>query len=148
MVSHDRYLLDNVANKIWYIEDQQIKIYPGTYAEYEDWKQKQAQGIAESAKIVEVKKTIQQEKVKEVADDSKVKKLKKLNQQLSTIEQQVTNLQQQLLAVEKLLADEKIYQDPVALKTQTSQYDVLKDALKVCKVEWEQMAEQIFELEN
>ena len=95
-----------------------------------------------------MKKTIQQEKVKEVADDSKVKKLKKLNQQLSTIEQQVTNLQQQLLAVEKLLADEKIYQDPVALKTQTSQYDVLKDALKVCKVEWEQMAEQIFELEN
>lgn len=40
LVSHDRYLLDNVANKIWYIEDQQIKEYPGTYAEYEEWNSK------------------------------------------------------------------------------------------------------------
>src|SRR5690606_38156032 len=37
VVSHDRYLLDNVANKIWYIEDRKIKEYPGTYQEYEDW---------------------------------------------------------------------------------------------------------------
>lgn len=36
-VSHDRYFLDNVANKIWFIEDQDINQYPGTYAEYEEW---------------------------------------------------------------------------------------------------------------
>src|SRR5690554_6501426 len=40
VVSHDRYLLDNVANKIWYIENQIIKEYPGTYAEYEEWQAK------------------------------------------------------------------------------------------------------------
>src|SRR5690554_2956291 len=40
LVSHDRYLLDHVANKIWYIEDQIIKEYPGTYAEYEEWQAK------------------------------------------------------------------------------------------------------------
>ncbi|MDE1152223.1 MAG: ABC-F family ATP-binding cassette domain-containing protein [Micavibrio sp.] len=39
-VSHDRYFLDNIANKIWYIEDQKIKEYPGTYAEYEIWNAK------------------------------------------------------------------------------------------------------------
>ena len=37
VVSHDRYLLDEVANKIWYIEDEKIKEYPGTYKEYEEW---------------------------------------------------------------------------------------------------------------
>jgi ATP-binding cassette subfamily F protein 3 len=37
VVSHDRYFLDNVANKIWFIEDQKIKQYPGTYAEYDEW---------------------------------------------------------------------------------------------------------------
>ena len=37
VVSHDRYFLDNVANKIWFIEDQKIKQYPGTYAEYDVW---------------------------------------------------------------------------------------------------------------
>ena len=37
VVSHDRYFLDNVANKIWFIEDHKIKQYPGTYAEYDEW---------------------------------------------------------------------------------------------------------------
>src|SRR5699024_9079312 len=37
LVSHDRYLLHSVANKIWYIEDQKIKEYPGTYQEFEEW---------------------------------------------------------------------------------------------------------------
>lgn len=40
VVSHDRYFLDHVANKIWYIEDKQIKEYPGTYQEFEDWNSK------------------------------------------------------------------------------------------------------------
>jgi ATP-binding cassette subfamily F protein 3 len=40
VVSHDRFFLDNVANKIWFIEDQKIKIYPGTYAEYDEWQAK------------------------------------------------------------------------------------------------------------
>ena len=30
VVSHDRYFVSNIANKIWYIEDHQIKEYPGT----------------------------------------------------------------------------------------------------------------------
>lgn len=34
VVSHDRHFLSKVANKIWYIENQQIKEYPGTYDEY------------------------------------------------------------------------------------------------------------------
>jgi ATP-binding cassette subfamily F protein 3 len=34
LVSHDRHFISMVANKIWYIEDHQIKEYPGTYEEY------------------------------------------------------------------------------------------------------------------
>ena len=34
LVSHDRYLVAQVATKIWYLEDFQIKEYPGTYEEY------------------------------------------------------------------------------------------------------------------
>ncbi len=40
LVSHDRHFISEVANKIWYIEDQHIKEYPGTYAEYEIWRKK------------------------------------------------------------------------------------------------------------
>lgn len=37
IVSHDRYFLSQVANRIWFIENQEIKTYPGTYDEYEIW---------------------------------------------------------------------------------------------------------------
>ena len=38
VVSHDRDFIDKIANKIWYIEDHQIKEYPGTYSEYNTWR--------------------------------------------------------------------------------------------------------------
>ena len=40
VVSHDRYFLQQVANKIWYLEDREIREYPGTYEEYEDWQKR------------------------------------------------------------------------------------------------------------
>ena len=39
VISHDRFFVENVATKIWYIEDFQLKEYPGTYAEYELWQE-------------------------------------------------------------------------------------------------------------
>ena len=37
VVSHDRYFVSSIANKIWYIEDHEIKEYPGSFDEYETW---------------------------------------------------------------------------------------------------------------
>ena len=34
VVSHDRYFVNKIANKIWYIEDRVLKEYLGTYDEY------------------------------------------------------------------------------------------------------------------
>ena len=39
LVSHDRHFVAQVATKIWYLENQQIKAYPGTYEEYQYWQQ-------------------------------------------------------------------------------------------------------------
>ena len=40
LVSHDRYFISKTANKIWEIEDQQIKEFKGTYEEWVDWKER------------------------------------------------------------------------------------------------------------
>ncbi|MGX7836051.1 hypothetical protein ACWKSR_12945, partial [Campylobacter fetus subsp. venerealis] len=47
-VSHDRHFIRGVANKIWYIENHEIKEYPGTYAEYEAWRERQVAQPAEA----------------------------------------------------------------------------------------------------
>ena len=39
LVSHDRYFVNQTANKIWEIEDYKIREFVGTYDEWERWKQ-------------------------------------------------------------------------------------------------------------
>src|SRR6185437_2327112 len=41
LVSHDRYFISKTANKIWEIEDHQIREFKGTYEEWVDWKERQ-----------------------------------------------------------------------------------------------------------
>jgi ATP-binding cassette subfamily F protein 3 len=39
IVSHDRHFISQIANKIWYIEDKNIKEYPGNYEAYDYWQE-------------------------------------------------------------------------------------------------------------
>ncbi|HEX9513619.1 MAG TPA: ABC-F family ATP-binding cassette domain-containing protein [Puia sp.] len=40
LVSHDRYFISKTANKIWEIDEHQIREFKGTYAEWVDWKER------------------------------------------------------------------------------------------------------------
>ena len=40
LVSHDRYFISKIANKIWEIEDYKIVEFKGSYAEWEEWKER------------------------------------------------------------------------------------------------------------
>jgi ATP-binding cassette subfamily F protein 3 len=57
VVSHDRYFLSKIANKIWWIEDKELKEYPGTYDEFQYWKSKQEAEVPVAKKKAEVKKS-------------------------------------------------------------------------------------------
>ena len=40
LVSHDRYFISRIANKIWEIDDHKIVEFKGRYDEWEEWKAK------------------------------------------------------------------------------------------------------------
>jgi ATP-binding cassette subfamily F protein 3 len=146
VVSHDRYLLDNVANKIWFIEDQEIKEYPGTYAEYEEW----------NSKRVYVPKVLNQAPKKEEKKEEKPKipvenkgnELKKLNQTLQKLEQDIAELEKSVKDAEAELSKEEIYSDPEKLSEANRLYQQLSPRLLKAQSEWERMAEEIMELEG
>ena len=83
VVSHNRYFVSQIANKIWYIEDKQIKEYPGTYDEYEYWRKKNQ--VVEAASPKEVKPIVEKKEVAKPTDES-TKKLKSLQKQIKTLE--------------------------------------------------------------
>jgi ATP-binding cassette subfamily F protein 3 len=146
VVSHDRYMLDNVANKIWFIEDQEIKEYPGTYAEYEEWNSKRVyvpKKIAEEPKKEE--KKVEKPKVQ---TDDKTKEIKKLNQELQKLESDISELENSVKDAEAELSREEVYSDPEKLSEANRRYQQLSPRLLKAQAEWERMAEEIMELEG
>ncbi|MDB5144011.1 MAG: family ATP-binding cassette protein [Mucilaginibacter sp.] len=148
VVSHDRYFLDNVANKIWFIEDHKIKVYPGTYAEYDVWQAKRKLEPKVSAPAPHPKK---EEKKEPVAankpDDDKSKQLKKLNQDLAKMEEQIGELEKIIKHLEAQLADDKLYIDAKRAQDVNEAYQLKKLDLKEVQAKWEMLAEHILELE-
>ncbi len=144
VVSHDRYLLDNVANKIWFIEDQEIKEYPGTYAEYEEWNSKRVY----VPKPVEAAPKKEEKKPAAPVSHDEAKELKKLNQQLTQLETDVARLETEVKNIEEELANPEIYSDAAKLSEANSRYQKQKAALSQTQNQWEELAEKIMELES
>ncbi|GAA4794763.1 ABC-F family ATP-binding cassette domain-containing protein [Olivibacter ginsenosidimutans] len=145
-VSHDRYFLDSVANKIWYIEQQQIKEYPGTYQEYEEWAAKK-QPIKEKQVVPAQPKKEENKKSAHPKNETvdKQRQLQQMNRELNTLEQEVTSLEKELAALEELLADTEIYNSPDKLQEINQQYQRKKAELQEQQTRWERLAEEILD---
>jgi ATP-binding cassette subfamily F protein 3 len=91
VVSHDRYFLSRIANKIWHIENYQLKEYPGTYEEFDIYQEqrkaeeKQALKAASAKPAPVVEKKVETNEDKQKQNDKKKEKLK-LEQQVKKIE--------------------------------------------------------------
>lgn len=152
VVSHDRFFVSEIANKIWYIEDEEIKVYPGTYEEYEIWQEQRLEnGFVSQEKSP--KKTL--EKVvekKPVIDDFAKKEAqknhKKLNQKLAETEEIIAKLEDEKSAKEITLADPAIYNDVVALKRENAAYQQIQQKLQQINETWEEVMIEIEELDG
>ena len=51
LVSHDRYFISKTANKIWEIDDQQIREFKGSYTEWVEWKERNVAAKAAAAAL-------------------------------------------------------------------------------------------------
>jgi len=147
-VSHDRYFLDNVANKIWFIEEEQIKQYPGTYAEYEVWNSKRVPPVAKSIPVKPAEKEVKPKAEPKPVTVNSQQQLKKLNDQLQKIEQETVQLDKDVKAVEAELADEKVYSDQAKLAEANKKYQTAKQLLDTAQNKWEELAAEIMELES
>ncbi|MBC6989299.1 ABC-F family ATP-binding cassette domain-containing protein [Hymenobacter sp. BT491] len=153
VISHDRFFVENVANKIWYIEDYQLKEYPGTYTEYEQWQEDRAKadkknGAAQPVAAKPVAKAAEEPKKYSNAErDAAQQELKKANKELKEVEARVTTLEKELAIYEKQLADPGIYNNTSQLKDTTVKFEQVKKELAKVNNTWEALAEKVEGLE-
>ncbi|SMO67375.1 ABC-F family ATP-binding cassette domain-containing protein [Solitalea koreensis] len=152
LVSHDRYLVDNVANKIWFIEDHDIKQYPGSYREFDEWYEKRIKDKerdAKTGKKVEPKVEKKEGKVAQIdVKPEKSKELKKMNRELEQLEQQLADLETEKKRIEAEIGKEEVFSNPTKLNEANKSYTEVKKDLEDVQLQWDQLADKIMEMES
>lgn len=157
LVSHDRYFISRIANKIWEIEDQKILEFKGTYAEWEDWKERRAKAQADAAKAEKVNVKTEAPKVvaaakpapqqQQLNNDAK-KDLQKLKTKFKTLEETVEKLNKSKTSLEAALANPDIYSDKQKFIKAEADYNKAAQDLAAANKEYELLFEKIMELEG
>ena len=143
LVSHDRYFVSEVANKIWWIEDQQIKEYPGTFEEYTWWRSNNPASTSPTPAPTktETKKTSTRQR--DVDQD----KLTKLKKEMSRLESEIGDLEKEETQLEQKMADAKVFNDSDQLAQVNKSYESTKNKLEKLNTAWESLATEIDDLE-
>jgi ATP-binding cassette, subfamily F, member 3 len=151
VISHDRHFISQVANKIWYIEDHQLKEYPGTYEEYNYWKaqkekeQKSGHTAPPVKKKPEVKEAKPEEKKKE---KEAVQNLKNVKARLARAEEKITELEQKKNSLEQELSKQDVYSNPSLLAKTNLEYDKVIEELAKEQDQWDKAAEELEQIEQ
>ena len=149
-VSHDRHFIRGVANKIWYIENHEIKEYLGTYAEYEAWREKQAP--VAPVQTVQKPEKKEQPKPKAPVNNPEVqqakKDLRKLEEELERVEKEVEKLEEKKLSLERKMADPELYSREEEAQEIQENYQGLQAKLKSSNEQWEVLVDKISNLQE
>jgi ATP-binding cassette subfamily F protein 3 len=139
-VSHNRYFVSNVANKIWWIEDNQVKEYPGTYDEFQNWFAKREAAKAEDKAVEqEVKKEQKKEKQAKPRHNQEDAEFKAKQKELAKVEAQIEKLEAEKKVLEEELAKSAVYGNPDNLFEVNQEFDKVNKKLEELTEEWENL---------
>jgi len=137
VVSHDRHFISQIANKIWWIEDHEVKEYPGTYDEFEFWRLNQREKPADRVeKQNNTAKVIKAEKPKVKIEPGIEKEIQKLEQLIADKEKQSKKIETEMSLPE-------INSDSEKLKKLDIQYQAMKHEIAKLTEDWENMMEKM-----
>ncbi len=161
LVSHDRYFISRIANKIWEIEDHKIVEFKGSYAEWEEWKARReaerskALKAAEPTKAPVEKKTPvkEQAQVQQPAPNTHIdKELKKEYQKHKNrfvqLEEKIAQLSKQKIELEAAMAAPESYNNKDKFQQTETAYNKVTAELSTLNKEYEVVFEKVMELEE
>ncbi len=142
VVSHNRHFISQVANKIWYIENKQIKEYPGTYEEYEYWVKniKVDPSVENKEAPLEKKQSAPGKTLQAKPGDDKLKSLEK---ELKKVETIIEKLQEHRIALENEMSKPEIYQNGERVKEIQAEFELIKAELEKANKRWEEVAVEL-----
>lgn len=147
VVSHDRYFINEVADRIWEIEDGQLKDYKGNYDFYLAEKQKAAAAAAEAMAVSA------QENVKQKADNkAQLQPVKAADKKqryspeeaarlLPKVELSIREQEAMMKLLEVQMADPANHEDPAHSAAMAAEHDAYEQKIAELMEKWELLME-------
>lgn len=150
VVSHDRYFLSEIANKIWWIENKEVKEFPGTYDEFEYMAELRARDKKEEEKKKEIKK----EKVAEPKPEPKKeneelkKKVSRLNKKINQLDEKISQLKTKVDELEVKMSQPDVYAEQQVFQKLLAELNGFKQQLNDHQADWEKTFEELSQTES
>lgn len=136
-VSHDRYFIDSLANKVWVIEDGVLIPYLGNYTEYRTRKRPIVLDVPEP----DGNNNSAQARVKASAPASAQKKQARIKvRSIEDVEREVEKAETRVKTLEDELAQAALQGDAAQLTQLYVEYEQAKTRVEELLLEWEQLA--------
>jgi ATP-binding cassette, subfamily F, member 3 len=148
VVSHNRHFVSQVANKIWYIENHEIKEYLGTYDEYEYWRKKKEAAAMPPPPPTKKQESKPQPKQQPSTSNPNTKKISDLNRELKKVEDSIHKIQQEKEKIETEMAKPEVFGNFEKLNEFQQQYEKVDFKLEEENKKWESIALEMEELEK
>jgi ATP-binding cassette subfamily F protein 3 len=145
MVSHDRYFIDRVANRVLELHNGRLRDYLGNYTEFLAKRAEQ-----EAARIASVLATRHPSHLQTSPSKSATGKRRSLQywqRQHAQIEQGISQLETRKALLEAQLADPALYTDAQHARQVTEEHQQLLRDLQSAYDEWETSADEMLALE-
>jgi len=152
LVSHDRFFISKTANRIWEIENGQIKIFKGSYDEWVEWnKRMSAQGKTGPAKTKVEKPAVEQPKpavASQPVNKETKKLLQKQQKRVEQLDDDIKRLQTESNRLELQLSAPDIYADRQKFLVAESEYKKAALQLTIARQQYDVALEKLMELEE
>ncbi len=141
-VSHDRYLVDHIANRVWFVEEQTLTQYLGNYSDYLRTRERAKAGTpAPEQTKAAVEKTEKPAGGGRPSDQER----RQLQQELNSAERQISRLEAKMNELSDDLARATIEQDVDQIASLGKQYDATQNELESAYARWEDLGNRLTE---
>ncbi|KXG75649.1 ABC-F family ATP-binding cassette domain-containing protein [Thermotalea metallivorans] len=134
VISHDRYFLNKVTNKILELSPDGIKEYLGNYRYYQEKKREFQNPVVEETDGQKTKTQMKDEKRREREKREEAKKRKK---EQESIETRIFMIEERMAELEALMCQEEVYANPQRSKEVHEETNALKEELEYLYGQWE-----------
>ncbi|MDD2503843.1 MAG: thiamine ABC transporter substrate-binding protein, partial [Clostridia bacterium] len=135
MISHDRYFLNKIVNRIFVFEEKGITEYLGNYDDYIEKKKNQEQ-IQKLEEAMPIEKTRTAQKQSRRKEREEREKQKAFHQKKQDMEEHIRNLEEEVQELEEQLNDTTLYENTSKMLEIQQIYSQTKASLEKAYEEW------------